>query len=456
MNKILLKVKALFVLLALSLSTKAQLPAEVLVGYWHNWEGLRLTQVDDAYNVLVLSFLEADKDQNRNNNVVGDLEFTPWPLSTNTIKQDIQTVQSEGKKVIVSIGGANGSFKLNSTADKNTFVTKVKNFITEYNVDGIDIDIEIAGYICPSTSRNINAPESHIQRLVDGVKEVHTWFQTTYGKKMILTTAPEITYTTGGMSPWNTCNGALLPFIQLLSDELDLLMVQLYNASENYAIPGFKPWPATNTLYQQSTPDYIITQIEALIEGFTIATGGNNPLTTGTYNGLPANKVAIALPSGTCAAGSGYTTPANLVAAANYLLGVGPKPGNYTLAKSYPDLRGFMTWSINNDANSACSGRYTFAQAFEDVYDNYEYNVVTNIISNPKQQLQVYPNPTQGLFNINSSSILNENLVITSATGSIVYSELITNELTTVSLVGITPGLYFIQAGNYSSKIVIE
>lgn len=448
--------KALFALLSLSVATQAQLPAEVLVGYWHNWEALRLTQVDDAYNVLVLSFLEADKDQNRNNNVVSDLEFTPWPLSTNTIKQDIRTVQGEGKIVLVSIGGANGSFKLNSTTDKNTFVTKVKNFITEYEVDGIDIDIEISSYICPSTSRNINNPEPHIQRLIDGVKEVHTWFQSTYGRKMILTTAPEVTYTTGGMSPWNTCNGALLPFIQLLNEELDLLMVQLYNASENYSIPGFRPWPATNSLYQQSTPDFIITQIEALIEGFTIATGGNNPRTTGTYNGLPASKVAIALPSGTCAAGSGYTTPANLVAATRYLLGIGSKPGNYTLNQSYPDLRGFMTWSINNDANPACSGTYTFARAFEEVYDNYDNNVVTNVVENPSQTLNLYPNPNTGAFILKTEGAINNQLTITNSTGNIVYQSIITNNITEMSLNNVSAGLYFVQVGSQIQKLLIK
>ena len=40
---------------------KAQLPSKVLVGYWENWGSLRLKDVDNRYNVLCLSFLEADK-----------------------------------------------------------------------------------------------------------------------------------------------------------------------------------------------------------------------------------------------------------------------------------------------------------------------------------------------------------------------------------------------------------
>ena len=148
--------------LLLFTSSQAQLPAKVLVGYWHNWNSLRVKDVDPRYNVIMLSFLEADKDGNTQNNVVGDLEFTPY--SKSQLKADIPVVQAKGKKVLISIGGANGSFKLNSTADKDTYVSKVKAFIQEYGVDGIDLDLE------PITGSE-NLLETHIQLMIDGTKE---------------------------------------------------------------------------------------------------------------------------------------------------------------------------------------------------------------------------------------------------------------------------------------------
>jgi chitinase len=160
-----------------------------------------------------------------------------------------------------------------------------------------------------------------------------TWHQSTYGKKMILTAAPEVLYTTGALSPWFYCNGAFLPFIEQLRDDLDLLMIQLYNSGGNYSIK----YPGSPTEYQQGTVDFIITQIEAAIEGFTIGA----PNVSGTYSGLPASKVVVALPA--CSgAGDGYVSSANMKAAVEYLMGCGPKPGSYTLANSYPTLRGLM------------------------------------------------------------------------------------------------------------------
>ncbi|MBO72375.1 MAG: hypothetical protein CMD35_02045, partial [Flavobacteriales bacterium] len=132
----LLKLKFTILSIIFSSFAFAQLPSKVLVGYWENWGSLRLKDVDDRYNVICLAFLEADKTSYATpyDNNVEDLEFTP--TNKTTLKSDIPIVQSEGKKVLISIGGGNGSFRLENTTDKNTFVTKVKDFITEYGVDG--------------------------------------------------------------------------------------------------------------------------------------------------------------------------------------------------------------------------------------------------------------------------------------------------------------------------------
>lgn len=448
------KVKLLVSALLLTITTiKAQLPAEVLVGYWHNWETLRITDVNDSYNVICLSFFEADKNGAQDDNSVNDLEFTPT-LNKTTIKNDIATVQGEGKIVLMSIGGANGSFKLNNLTEKNTFVTKTKAIIQEYGVDGIDIDIERSIYITPSTNQTVTNPVNHIQYLVDACKELKTWYQTQYNKDMILTTAPEVSYTTGGLSPWNANNGALIPFLELLKDDLDLVMVQFYNAGGNYAIPG---WPSTNTEYQVGTTDFIITQTEALIEGFTMNTGTGSRRTSGTFSGIPASKIAIALPSGTCAAGSGYVSPTNIKAAVNYILGNGSKPGNYTLSQSYPGLRGLMTWSINNDANPSCSGTYTFASAFDDIYDNHDNS--NSVITGGKsinKTINFYPNPATKEVIITGKELINKTLSITDINGKIVQTTLISTENQSIELNNLTKGVYFLKADNYVGKVILK
>ncbi|MCY7330292.1 MAG: T9SS type A sorting domain-containing protein, partial [Saprospiraceae bacterium] len=149
--------------------------------------------------------------------------------------------------------------------------------------------------------------------------------------------------------------GAYLPVIHALRDSLDILQVQLYNSGSMYGIDG--------GIYTQGTADFIVAMTEAVIRGFNTAGGA--------FAGLPANKVAVALPSCPSAAGGGYTSPAVVASAINYLRGVGPKPGTYTLVQAggYPDLRGMMTWSVNWDKVTSCNATtYEYAQSFQNIF----------------------------------------------------------------------------------------
>jgi chitinase len=444
--KFLKKIKKLVILSIISSTTiQAQLPSKVLVGYWHNWETLRIKDVDTRYNVICLSFLEADKNNKKDDNTVEDLEFTP--TSATQLKSDIPIVQAEGKKVLISIGGANGSFKLNSVTDKNTYVTKVKDFITEYKVDGIDIDIERTPYICHNGTQSMSSAATHFQYLIDGTKELLTWYKATYNKKMILTTAPEISYTTGGLSPWNDCNGVFLPFIEQLRDDIDLLMIQLYNSGSVYSIPGFSS--SNNTEYTQGTADFVVVSTEAAIEGFT----PKNTKVTGKYTGLPASKVVVALPA--CAnSWNGYVTSEDLKKAMAYLMGTGTKAGNYTLSNSYPNLRGLMTWSINNDAKTTCGGAYTFAQTFEDIYGTIDNsNSVSDI---QLKKLNLYPNPAKNQVTIHTQELIGKNITISDFNGRVVKTILVNNSNTIISINDLANGFYTVKSSLSIGKLIVK
>lgn len=418
---------------------QAQLPTKVLVGYWENWGNLRLKDVDDRYNVLCLSFLEADKGwpATPDDNVVGDLEFTP--TNATTLKADIPVVQAEGKRVIISIGGANGSFKLNNTTDKNTFVSKIKDFIQEYGVDGIDLDFERQVYVCATGSANISNPtDAHITNLVAGVKELLTWYQSTYGKKMLLTMAPETIYVQGGLSNWavnNACGGHYLAIIEQLRDDIDLMMVQLYNSGSLLDLNGAERF--------QGTQEFVTSSTETVIRGFT-SKGG-----LGSFSGLPASKVVVALPS---CSGSGYVSSANLEAAMNYLIGEGPKAGSYTLkqAGGYPDLRGMMTWSANGDAGCG----YGFAQVFENVYGTIpNQNSIHQITIN---KLELFPNPTSENFSFSSEKLIGKTLNILDFNGKTVKSIVINSHITTVDVKDLAKGFYTVQTENNVGKLIVR
>lgn len=430
-------------LLFLSSISLAQLQERVLVGYWENWNNnfIEIGDLDSRYNVIVLAFLEADVNNVADDNLVSDIEWEPWNSSGYTnedIKTDIKSKQAEGKTVLISIGGGNGSFKLDSEDDKNTFVSKVETFISEYEVDGIDLDIEKDIYMC-FEQQSMTSPATSLQYLIDGTKEIMNWYRKEYGKKMILTSAPEVRYVTGGLSPWSNCYGSYLPFIEQMNDSLDLLMVQYYNSGSIYSIPG---WPKANTEYEEGTVDFVIVNTEAVIEGFT----SKNKKVTGTYSGLPASKVVISLPS--CGDAASLSSE-NLKAAANYIMGRGEKPGNYTLSKSYSDFRGFMTWSASHDAIK-CD--YYYAEAFSKTFDSILSSKGFSIINT----LNIYPNPSSRYISIDSKKIVGEKIKIINLEGKTVFSSTIKKNVTTIDLNSFSSGIYTIHTGKFIHKIVVE
>jgi hypothetical protein len=86
-------------------------------------------------------------------------------------------------------------------------------------------------------------------------------------------------------------------------------------------------------------------------------------------------------------------------------------------------------------------------------------SVIVNVESIEEKNIEVYPNPNNGVFNI-SLGDLNSDVTIYNAMGQIVYqmSDL-TNEIE-INLGDISPSLYFINIKNteidYTEKIVVR
>ncbi|HEX2787382.1 MAG TPA: glycosyl hydrolase family 18 protein [Ignavibacteria bacterium] len=379
MKKIIPVVSLFFLLLTNSL--RAQTPAPALVGYWQNWQDsqspyIQLTQVDSSYNMIMVSFATPVEGTTYN------MTFTPEVVTQAMLKAQIDTMKMRGKKVNISIGGANHPIYMLDTNQRNTFINSLFTIITTYNFDGVDIDIE--GASIPPASGTINNPtDPKMVNMIEAIKRLMVRYRQQYNKKMSLTMAPETAYITGGFFAYSGINGALLPLVQAFRDSIDVIHPQLYNSGSMYGLDS--------VIYNQGTADFIISQTESLIRGFT-------PWTTpaaGTFLGINANKVAIGLPACSSAAGGGYVHPDTVKAAINYLRGLAPKPAHYTLKGGpYPTLRGMMTWSINWDAVSTCHPRYEFANNYYAIFHPVGSNI-NNISSNATtfKLHQNYPNP---------------------------------------------------------------
>ena len=431
----------LYVLLLLSFAglfpAKAQAQPH-LVGYLKNWQSagtpfLTLGQADDRYDYLVMAFALPV------NGTDYQMDFTPVGLSSQEFLDQVQAVQDAGKKVLLSIGGATAPISLNDTIERNIFAASLADILYEYEFDGLDIDLESAS-LTLSGGTISNPVDQPIILLIQALQTIMEEYRYVMGRKMILTFAPETAYVQGGQSAYNGVWGAYLPLIHALRDSIDLLQVQLYNSGSMYGIDG--------GIYEQGTPDFVISQTEAVIQGFFTAGG--------VFQGLPANKIAVGLPACEDAAGGGYLPPEELKDAMFYLTGQGPQPGAYTLlqAGGYPDLGGMMCWSINWDALESCNGAYSYAQVFEDVFETV---IATGESETPAQCYRIWPNPAGEVLHIRRCTEAGEELtylLLFDLLGRPVADGYLAGQETEISLKDLTPGMYILSIGNEPFRLI--
>lgn len=339
-------------LLLISIEVHSQ---QSLIGYAHNWNSqdvawIHPQNIDARYSVLIVAFAMPASNTDMT------MSFTPENMSQSAFKQAIAQLKNQGKKVLISIGGATASLDFPDDNAKSTFVNSMNAIMDTYDFDGIDIDIEHGNCILITGGTIANPTNASQIRLIDAIKSIMNHHRSSKNSKMYLTMAPETAYVQGGQSGFGSIWGGYLPMIHALRDSIDVLQVQLYNSGTMYGIDG--------KIYSQGTADFIIAMTEAVIQGFSTAGG--------LFNGLPASKVAVGLPACNSAAGGGYVDTATVTKAMKYIMGKGSKPGTYSLFSSsgYPSLKGMMTWSINWDAKEQCDGAYSFATMYQKLFIN--------------------------------------------------------------------------------------
>lgn len=422
----------LFAVVMLPVVALSQSP--VLVGYWHIWDitaapYIMLDSVDSRYNIIDVAFAvpQAGTDY--------QMEFIPEQVTPAAFATQVQNLQNQGRKVIISMGGATAPVSLDNAVERDSFVASMTSIINFYGFDGIDIDFE-GSSISVSGGTIANPIDAKIINLIDAVTQIMSNYYATHGKKMILTMAPETAFVQGGMSAFGSIWGAYLPVIDALRDSLEILHVQLYNSGTMFGIDG--------NIYTQGTADFIVAMTEAVIQGFN--TSG------GLFAGIPANKVAVGLPACTNAAGGGYTDTATVKSALDYLLGKGPKPGTYALVQSggYPTLRGMMTWSINWDAVNNCStSSYQYAENFQKIF-----GTSTSLADVNQQRFSVFPNPASDKIYISTNSEGRKRFIIYDMLGKMIMSENCSLTKEDIDISSLSNGVYYVKLENQIFKFV--
>ncbi|MFJ6083141.1 chitinase [Streptomyces sp. NPDC092369] len=321
------------------------LPTHALVGYLHasfaNGAGYtRLADVPDSWDVIDLAFGEPTSTTS------GDIRFNRCPVtecanveSDADFKAAIKAKQAAGKKVLISIGGANGQVQLTTTAARDTFVSSVSNIIDTYGLDGLDIDFEGHSLSLNASDTDFKNPTTPvIVNLISALKTL----KAKYGAKFVLSMAPETFFVQMGYQFYGTGKwggqdprcGAYLPVIYALRDDLTLLHVQDYNSGP---IMGLD-----NQYHSMGGADFHIAMTDMLLTGFPVAGDANN-----VFPALRPDQIAIGMPASTNA-GNGYVSPSEVTKSLDCLTKK-TNCGSYTTHGTWPALRGLMTWSVNWD-----------------------------------------------------------------------------------------------------------
>jgi chitinase len=362
---------------------------KVIVGYWHSFDNkistvVKLRNVPCYYNVINISFFEGASPSDPT--VVFRLDTLIE--SEAELINDIKICKARGQKVMASIGGANGAISLPDENAKTKFVNSLIALIDKFGIEGLDIDIE-GGAISlgPGDTDYKNPAAPVIKNLISALKTI----KAKYGSNFWLSAAPEVAYVQGGVTSYGSIWGAYLPIFYGLRNELNYVHVQYYNAGGNTGSDG--------NSYNQSTADFIVAMSDMLLSGFKLGTGGNGQ----TFEPLREDQVAFGLPATTGAApAGGYLALAEVTKALNYLTKGTSFGGKYKLSKSFPNMRGIMTWSVNWD--NIPSSNYAFGKTFSQYFCG-----TTNLCSpatgmdeakEAVHSLQVFPNPSGGIIKI--------------------------------------------------------
>jgi chitinase len=280
----------------------AGLPKHAVTGYWQNFDNgatvQKISDVPSQYDIIAVAFADATTTP-------GAVSFTLdssglGGYTVDQFKADIRAKQAAGKKVVISVGGQNGTVSVTDSASAANFADSVYSLMRTYGFDGVDIDLE----------NGINA--TYMSQALRALAQKA-------GSSLIITMAPQT------IDMQSTSAGYFQTALNV-KDILTVVNTQYYNSGSMLGCDG--------KVYSQGSVDFLTALACIQLQG-----------------GLAPSQVGLGVPASPSGAGSGYVSPTVVDNALDCLTKL-TNCGAFRPSRTYPDLRGAMTWSTNWDAAS--------------------------------------------------------------------------------------------------------
>jgi chitinase len=277
-----------------------------VTGYWQDFDNgatdQTIADVNPAYNIIAVAFATADSAND------GGITFSLDPTlvsklggyTTAQFEADIAAKHAAGDKVVLSIGGQDGTISINSASAATAFADSAYALMQQYGFDGVDIDLE----------NGLNP--TYMTQALDQLAAKA-------GSGFILTMAPQTIDMLSASSDY-------LATALDVKNILTVVNTQYYNSGSMNGCDG--------GVYSEGTVDFITSLACTAIEA-----------------GLNPNQVGIGVPASASAAGSGYVQPSVVEDALN-CLAKGTDCGTYKPTTLWPTIGGVMTWSTAWDASN--------------------------------------------------------------------------------------------------------
>ena len=232
-----------------------------LIGYWSGYGPIR--DVSPQWDIILVAFATPNRSAGE-----GQMQYRVSGSTTpDQFKADIKFKQSQGKKVMISLGGGGVPFTLNTPQGKQRFITSVEAICAEFGFDGIDIDFETSALDLDPGDTDPKHPTSpSTVNLIAAMREIHDHF----GPQFMLSLVPEGSQTPAGYPGYGGQFGSYLPLIEGIRDILSFVDTQDYNCPPIQGLDG--------EYYMPGSVNYHAAATELFLHGFDVRTEPEAPL----------------------------------------------------------------------------------------------------------------------------------------------------------------------------------